>query len=142
MEIKVSVKFWSEYTRIPDFAKETGLKFAIKKRMKIKRTGKSEREFYATTGSIETASLVETLAIVDRLYTGVLASPDLKMLVLNGKGVGEVLVASFGQSCELEDEISQELMKKIEESRVSLFLENYPLKENLNPDGHYFVRFE
>lgn len=140
MEVRISARFRSKKAPIADFAKDTGFRFALKKWMK--RANEAEGFFMATTGDTEVSSLTETVALVTRLYDGILASPRLAGMITDKWASGDVWVVSFGQECPLEDEISSALMGKIERSRVSLFLENYPLVEDKNPHGHFVVHFE
>lgn len=140
MDIRISARFRNNTAPIAEFSKETGLKFSLKKWMKRKIEPKGF--FMATTGDTKVASVAEAIAVVARLYDGILASSSLKSMISEGKAKGEVWVVSFGKRCELKNEISKALMEKIQLSKVSLYVENYPLKENANPHGYFLVHFE
>ena len=139
MDIRINARFWSNHMHIEEFCQGNVVSFHHKN---IRKTPNGEKLFSAGTEESRVSSLTETIAVITCLYDNILADSGLTKMILDKKGCGEIYVASFGQPCELEGEVSHELMEKIEESRVSLFLKNYPLKEDINPGGHYFVHFE
>ncbi|MCB9994441.1 MAG: hypothetical protein H6873_12395 [Hyphomicrobiaceae bacterium] len=139
MNVKVSARFWGFESSILELARKFGNDLVLSR--PIIKAG-SENLYYTCTVDFEAENTLKSVDIVDDLYDRICSSHDALDLILEKKVSAEIWVVAFGEPCDLDGRISDALMSKIQNARVSLFVENYPLSGNKNPSGSYVVQFE